>query len=275
MLEIFVQRPKEDVDWAIVQFAARRSYRLSQPWYIEGVRLEAPGPSRDIGVTRGFWATLFIAQSLPRIDVETKRRRSGTRIRLNIGDTPDSTRLAYELHAYLLDERSYDRQIPPICRRCSNPIANITARYCGRCGHHLIVDNKPTLRSSEKLPQILEPPPIPAPRPEHPLVSIEPAAPLEEEEMERSFERREPEPVKEPAGSAEIPAAADEQSANIDAETTNTPIESEEADSDSPPDASVRETEPLAEAESEADSEMDEDRPPEKPSQERRALAEE
>ncbi len=146
MLEIFVQRPKEDVESAIVQFVARRSYRLSKPWYIDGLRIEAPSDSPEL--KPGFWATMLDSPVVPRIDVETKRRRSGTRVRVNIANTPESTRLASELHSFLLDARSYDRRIPTLCPRCSSPVNNVTARFCGRCGFHLTGDmQEPVPRS--------------------------------------------------------------------------------------------------------------------------------
>lgn len=189
MLEIFVQRPKEDVESAIVQFVARRSYRLSKPWHIDGLRIEAPSDSPDM--KPGFWAKMLDTPVVPRIEVVTKSRRSGTRVRVNIANTPESTRLASELHAFLLDARSYDRRIPTLCPRCSCPVNNVTARYCGRCGYHLTGDVQ------EPVPRSMIPPPVAT----RPTVAIErnaaepqAAAPIRstlsyaEDEMEQSFE---------------------------------------------------------------------------------------
>lgn len=138
MLEIFVQRPKEDVDSALVQFVARRSYRISKPWYLDGIRIESPSPTHVATNAQRFWSAMFDSPIEPRIDVETRRKRSGTRVRIVIANTPESTRLAYELHTFLLDDRSYDLELPTICPRCSTPISNLTSRYCGRCGHKLV-----------------------------------------------------------------------------------------------------------------------------------------
>ncbi len=137
MLEVFVQRKKEDVEPAIVQFVARRSYRLSRPWYLDGIRIEAHPDSEGKG---GFWSAVLDTPTVARIDLEVKRKRSGTRVRIVIANTPESTRLAYELHAYLLDPRSFDQKLPAICPRCSTPIINVTARFCGRCGTPLATD---------------------------------------------------------------------------------------------------------------------------------------
>ncbi|MBK8270004.1 MAG: hypothetical protein IPK83_17580 [Planctomycetes bacterium] len=185
MLEIFIQHSKEDVESAIVQFVARRSYRLTKPWYLEGLRIEAPQLDKDGYANRGFWAGMFDSPSTPRIDVEPKRRRSGARVRIVIANTPESTRLAYELHAYLLDERSYERTIPPICPRCSSPIANITARYCGRCGHKLVVAAGDPPARNEILPNLIPFAGNAAKPFAAPPVLIE----RDEPEIERSFER--------------------------------------------------------------------------------------
>ncbi|MCB9853714.1 MAG: hypothetical protein H6819_11505 [Phycisphaerales bacterium] len=136
MIEVTIQRSKDDVREALIQFCARRGYRLSDPWYLEGLRIEVPNRSRDGFEKRGFWATVTDAQTGPRIDVDVKRRRArSSRVRINVGDHTDSVRLAYELQAYLNDDRSYDAACPPICTSCGSNVPNPIARYCGRCGH--------------------------------------------------------------------------------------------------------------------------------------------
>ncbi|HWL94358.1 MAG TPA: hypothetical protein VNT79_12575 [Phycisphaerae bacterium] len=187
MLEIFIHRPKEDVETAIIQFVARRSYRLSKPWYLEGIRIESSLPTEK-EPSGGFWASMFDVPTPPRVDVETKRRRSGTRARIVIANTPESTRLAYELHSFLLDEKSYDREIPTLCPRCSTPVLNVTARFCGRCGNRLVS------YIAEQAPYARPLPPAPiAPVALKSFVAAPPIINQErrvsiENEMQRSFE---------------------------------------------------------------------------------------
>ena len=126
-LDTYLDHGHEDVKQAIVQFAARRSYRLRQPWYIDGLRIEMP-PSRPAGDRAG------------RIDVELKRKRGKTRLRITVGRGSESTKLAYELQSYLQDDRAYHAQCPPMCLKCGSPVPNIQARYCGRCGGKLVTD---------------------------------------------------------------------------------------------------------------------------------------
>lgn len=166
MLEVFVQRKKEDVEPAIVQFVARRSYRLSRPWYLEGIRIEAPSAGGE--QSGGFWSAVFDSPTVARIDLEIKRKRSGTRVRIVIANTPESTRLAYELHAYLLDSNSFDQRIPAVCPRCSTPIINVSAKYCGRCGTQLLSDaqsatpvaSPPLPGARARAPEAVAPPPV-------------------------------------------------------------------------------------------------------------------
>lgn len=175
MLDILVQRGRDDVHRAIVQFAARRSYRLSKPWYIEGIRIEAPQRPLAGAGNRGFWAALSDAPQVPRIEVELKRRNRKTRLKINVSNHPESTKLAYELHTYLLDDRAYDPECPAVCPGCGAAVVNVIARYCGRCGQKLVEtdeDRRPqpipraspvqdTARRTETPP--VRPPPIPAP----------------------------------------------------------------------------------------------------------------
>lgn len=173
MVEVTVPRRNSEVHEAMVQFAARRSYRLSKPWWLEGIRIEAPKKATNHAEVRsGFWASLFfgLPQS-PRIDVNLKRKRGRARLKIDVSDHPKSIQLAYELHSYLLDDRSYDCQCPPICTKCGSPVRNVTARYCGRCGHQLVA-------ADESLPPVPERGSSPPPRTEAtvpPVIESEPA----------------------------------------------------------------------------------------------------
>ncbi len=141
MIELSVERGPQEVQQAIVQFAARRSYRLTKPWWIEGIRIEAPQKARPHKNEAGrgtFWASLWDLPQAPRIEVVVKRKRGTSRLNISVSNHPESIQLAYELHTYLLDGRSYDGQCPPICPRCGNPVRTVTARYCGRCGQRLV-----------------------------------------------------------------------------------------------------------------------------------------
>ena len=172
-LDIVVHRNSEEVHQAIIQFAARRSYRLRQPWHIEGLRIEAPPaaisprPSRGgdmFGLDLGnleFWDS---GEKPARIDVIIRRKSGKTRLKIGIGKNPESTKLAYELHSYLLDERSYDAACPPMCARCGTPVRNVLARYCGRCGQKLVMTEQ-------------DAPPAPAVRPKSTKAAVAVAAP--------------------------------------------------------------------------------------------------
>lgn len=157
MIEVTIQRPKDDVKEALVQFCARRGYRLSDPWYLEGLRIEIPDRLREKIQKRGFWATMTDAQTGPRIDVDVKRRRAkSSRVNINVGEHADSVRLAYELQAYLNDDRSYEAACPPICTSCGSNVPNPIARFCGRCGHQFSTGSDGGDRN------VLRPPPFPA-----------------------------------------------------------------------------------------------------------------
>ncbi|MBX3395697.1 MAG: zinc ribbon domain-containing protein [Phycisphaerae bacterium] len=292
MLEIFVQRPKEDVDSSLVQFAARRSYRISKPWYLDSIRIETPSPTHGASNVRRFWAAMFDSPLEPRIDVETRRKRSGTRVRVVIANTPESTRLAYELHSFLLDDRSFDRNLPTICPRCSTPISNLTSRYCGRCGHKLVANGlEPRIR---EFPGIV--PPVPEEMTSRVRLERDASPPKIEQPatniMEQSFER--------PVRAMQMPPVTAESSDNANTREADSP-ESESANPESPnSDDSGKESlpedetgieknkpeperqseteghapeqvsaEPQAEAEAESDSDESHGRP------DRRALAEE
>lgn len=153
MIEVTIKRPKDAASEALVQFAARRGYRMTNPWYMEGVRIEAPPSAADVHAKRGFWATISDTPSSARIDVELKNKRRATRVKISVSNHPDSIKLAYELQAYLNDERSYETECPPVCPTCGNNVPNPISRYCGRCGHRLV-------SGGDDGGRVLRPPPV-------------------------------------------------------------------------------------------------------------------
>ncbi|MFQ5430059.1 MAG: hypothetical protein ACE5E1_07085 [Phycisphaerae bacterium] len=183
MVELTVQRGTDEVEAAIVQFAARRSYRLSKPWWIEGLRIE-PKPTVQRHIRRGgplgsFIAGLFDVAQAPRIEVVLKRRRGRTRLKIDVSNHVESIQLAYELHAYLQDDRSYDCKCPPICPRCGNPVPNATARYCGRCGHAMLPADR---ESSAKATASVPPARSAAPEPALPVAELREAVSVERDD---------------------------------------------------------------------------------------------
>lgn len=155
MIDVTIQHSPDEVREAVVQFCARRCYRLTQPWYLEGIRIEAPLRNRDNADDRGFWATVMNSQVSPRVDVDIKKRRRNTsRVRITISDHDGSTRLAYELQAYLHDDRAYEAACPPVCPKCGTNVPNPVARYCGRCGH------KFAPQTTSTYDHVLGPPPV-------------------------------------------------------------------------------------------------------------------
>ncbi|MCA9254541.1 MAG: hypothetical protein KDA33_02840 [Phycisphaerales bacterium] len=156
MIEVTIQHSRDDIREAIVQFCARRGYRLTNPWYLEGVRIEIPNRIREAIEKRGFWATVMDVQTVPRIDVDVKRRRArSSRVKISVGDHADSVRLAYELQAYLNDDRAYEPECPPVCPSCGSNVANPMARYCGRCGHRFAKG-----KADDGRDDVLRPPPV-------------------------------------------------------------------------------------------------------------------
>jgi len=151
-IELTIDRSKTDAQEAITQFAARRGFRLSNPWYLDGLRIEDIGragenlPARP-EAGRGFWAGLAALFSMPapgpRIDLELKRRRGRTVVKMSFGDHHDSVHLAYALRSYLSEERAFTCECPPLCPSCSALVRNLTANYCCQCGH-LLVAHPPT-----------------------------------------------------------------------------------------------------------------------------------
>jgi len=160
-LDTYLDHGEDDGKQAIVQFAARRSYRLRQPWYIEGLRIEIP-PSRSSDYCNG------------RIDIELKRKRGKTRLRISVGRGSQSTKLAYELQSFLKDDRAFHAQCPPMCPKCGRPVPNLHARYCGRCGTKLISGSVEQPRPVAVQVRAA-PPPLPSPP-----VSVPQARPLRE-----------------------------------------------------------------------------------------------
>ncbi|MEK6642551.1 MAG: hypothetical protein AABZ08_01470 [Planctomycetota bacterium] len=121
-LDLAIPRSPSAVQSAVMQFAARRSLRLSQPGHIDGQCIEdasLPTPAR----------------------VEVLVRPDGVQsiVSLAFGDNPESVQLAYALQRYLADDRAYACECPPICPQCNATVANVTAKFCGRCGAGLVV----------------------------------------------------------------------------------------------------------------------------------------
>ncbi|MFQ5411065.1 MAG: hypothetical protein ACE5EC_02170 [Phycisphaerae bacterium] len=254
MLDILIQRGKDDVHQAIMQFVARRSYRLSKPWYIEGIRIEAPDQTRSHNPQRGFWASLSDIPQIPRIEIELKRRQRATRLKINISNHPESTKLAYELHSYLLDDRAYDHQCPAVCPKCAANVVNVIARYCGRCGQKLIEsgeDRRPQsipratpMRSPprKRKARVAPPPPIPIPLAADP---IEPPLPVESKPV--IIERAEVKEAEKPA--SEAAEKPDEASSLVEDDPGD--VETETKDTIAQSAGSEDESEPIAEAEAE------------------------
>jgi hypothetical protein len=119
-LEITLPQDTADVQSAMMQFAARRGYRLSHPAHLDGCTIEnasLPTPAR--------------------VEVRVRARDGATVASLSFGENPESIQLAYALQRYLADDKAYTCECPPICPKCSTPVTNIVAKYCGRCGAQL------------------------------------------------------------------------------------------------------------------------------------------
>lgn len=150
-LEISVHRSQRDVEEAIVQFAARRSYRLTYPWHSDGPRIEilrdadpgrrhsaGDGPAQTGGSLSRLLRRIFDVNQPPRVDLELKRARGKTTVEVDLGSEHRSVQLAYALRAYLASEEAYACLCPAMCVACSAPVRNVTARYCGQCGKELV-----------------------------------------------------------------------------------------------------------------------------------------
>ncbi len=119
-LDVRISRPTDQVQAALVQFAARRGYRLSHPAHVDGVVIENASLTTPA-----------------RIEAQIRSDGPAALVRLTFGDNPESVQLAYALQRYLADEKAYACECPPICPKCSTPVPNVAARYCGRCGAQL------------------------------------------------------------------------------------------------------------------------------------------
>jgi len=119
-LEMKLSQEPDRVHAALIQFAARRGYRLSHPAHLDGCTIEnasLPTPAR--------------------VEVRVQARDGATVAALSFGDNPESVQLAYALQRYLADDKAYACECPPICPKCSTPVTNIVAKFCGRCGAQL------------------------------------------------------------------------------------------------------------------------------------------
>ena len=121
VLEIVIDRSRDSIRAAIGDFAARRGYRMHRAW-LPGILIKKPNS--------GFPAAKIRVTSL-------ERRRGSTIVRVTLADRQKLWDLAYELRAFLMDERAYDRDRPSRCPQCGKSIANLVAEFCGRCGGKL------------------------------------------------------------------------------------------------------------------------------------------
>lgn len=146
-IEVTLDRGKSETQEAIAQFAARRGYQLTHPWYLDGLRIEDVGRKGENLKPRpapgdGFWrriATLLSSPAPgPRVDIELKRRKGRTIVSMSLGDHHDSVHLGYTLRSYLADERSFICECPPLCPACTSVVRNPVANYCGQCGGALV-----------------------------------------------------------------------------------------------------------------------------------------
>jgi len=122
-LEVALEWNRDAVGNAIVQFAARRGYRLrpshsGNAWRVEAE--ESAGGGRPV-----------------RVDVALHWRLGRTILSGRTDGTPRSMQLFGELSSFLSDRRVYDDPPPAHCPRCGVAVANIRACYCGRCGAKL------------------------------------------------------------------------------------------------------------------------------------------
>lgn len=144
-LEIALDRSKDHVRRAIMQFAARQGCRVTTPWYLDGFRIEqngapAPAEADTIGGTaRGILnAAGRLLTDKPKgrvyVDVELSRRRGQTIVLMKFGENATSASIGHALNAYLLDDAAFVTKAPPVCPKCMTPVSNVRASFCGRCG---------------------------------------------------------------------------------------------------------------------------------------------
>lgn len=144
-LEIALDRGKDHVRRAIMQFAARQGCRVTTPWYLDGFRIEQNGTpalaEADTvgGTARGILnaaGRLFTDKPKGRVyvDVELSRRRGQTIVAMKFGENPLAASIGHALNAYLLDDAVFVTNAPPVCPKCMTPVSNVRASFCGRCG---------------------------------------------------------------------------------------------------------------------------------------------
>lgn len=146
-LELVIDRGKDDARRATMQFAARRGFHVTEPWHLDGLRLEAlashdlaappsPGDSDDLDGLIGGIASFFGDGGKQRVylDVEFRRDRQRTVVHMKSGKHAAGMKIAYALHGFLMDEAAYEPAGPPVCPTCTTPVVNLRASFCGRCG---------------------------------------------------------------------------------------------------------------------------------------------
>lgn len=147
-LEFAIDRPKDSVRRAIFQFAARRAFRVSEPWYLDGLRIESvsdaprrPADEPADTLSGMLDAAAALLRDRPRnrtyVDVELRRKRGQTIVSLKFGDRGAGAALGSALEAFLRDHAVYDTRCPVVCECCTTPVVNVRASYCGRCGSPL------------------------------------------------------------------------------------------------------------------------------------------
>ncbi len=142
-LKFDIARSRADVQTAILHFAARRSYRLFNAWWLDGQRMEIPQPDnrrgaewRDPLLSR-FWSGLRRSLDMdqpPRIDIELKPSKAQTIVSMKLGPNAHSVQLASALQTHLSSDAAFAPPCPVACPGCGESVSNMTARYCGRCG---------------------------------------------------------------------------------------------------------------------------------------------
>ena len=120
-LKFDIARSRADVQTAILHFAARRSYRLFNAWWLDGQRMEIPQPDNRRGaewsdpLLSRFWSGLRRSLDMdqpPRIDIELKRSRSQTIVSMKLGPNAHSVQLASALQTHLSSDAAYAPPCP-------------------------------------------------------------------------------------------------------------------------------------------------------------------
>ncbi len=124
-LEVAIEWNRDAVGGAVVQFAARRGYRLvpargGNAWRIE---------TRPEGAADG--------GEPARLDVTLHWRLGRTILAGRTDGTSRSMQLFGELTSFLSDRQVYESPPPAHCPQCGDAVSNIRASYCGRCGAKL------------------------------------------------------------------------------------------------------------------------------------------